>query len=676
MAQSSRRSGIDVNGMDRAIRPADDLFGYVNGAWVAGTEIPADRGRFGTFDLLRDQAQEHMLALLDAAAAESQTADARPETDDDPELTLLRAQVGALYRSFVDTDTVERLGAGPLEEPLRRIASADDTASLWEVLGSLQREGVAGPLALYVDTDKRASDTYIVYLYQSGIGLPDESYYRAEEHEAVREQYRQHIRRMFERLAEASPGSAQLFGTPAEAAEAVFAHERALAAAHWDRVASRDAVATYTKATWQELHDLAPGLPWEAWLRGLGAPEGALDTSVVAMPSFVSGLGELISSTDLRTWRAWAAWQLLRSWAQYLPAAFDTEHFEFYGRALTGTTEQRERWRRGVALVDGLMGEGAGRLYVARHFAPESKARAQELVANLIEAYRRDIGALDWMGEETKAKALDKLAAFTPKIGYPDAWRDYSRLVVEPDDLLGNVRRGVAFETDREWAKLGSPIDRGEWFMGPQTVNAYYNPGMNEIVFPAAILQPPFFDAEADDAVNYGAIGSVIGHEIGHGFDDQGSRYDGSGNLTDWWTSADRERFDERAKALIEQYNGLSTRDLPGEFVNGALTVGENIGDLGGVTIAYLAYLISLDGAEPPVLDGLTGPQRFFAGWAQAWRGKARPQEAKRLLTIDPHSPVDLRANIVRNLDEFHEAFGVVQGDGMWLEPAERVRIW
>ncbi|MDO5697321.1 MAG: M13-type metalloendopeptidase [Dermatophilus congolensis] len=677
MAQSSRRSGIDIDGMDREVRPQDDLFAYVNGAWVAGTEIPADRGRFGTFDLLRDKAQEHMVALLDAAAGDS--GDGSPASGDgagDAELARLRAQVGALYRSFVDTASVEAHGAGPLAEPLRAITDAASPAELWRVIGELQRGGVGGPLALFIDTDKRASDTYIAYLYQAGIGLPDESYYRADEHAQVREQYRAHIERMFGLVAEVLPQAVAPLGTPAEIAEAVFAHETALAASHWDRVAARDAVATYTKVSWQELHDLAPAVPWGEWLTALGAPGGRLEEAVVAMPSYVTGLGELVASAEQLTWQRWAAWTLVRSWAPYLASAFDAENFDFYGRTLSGTTEQREHWRRGVALVDGLMGEGAGRLYVAEHFKPESKARAQELVANLIEAYRRDISALDWMGEETKAKALAKLEAFTPKIGYPDTWRDYSGLVIEADDLVGNLRRGVAFETDREWAKLGSPIDRGEWFMGPQTVNAYYNPGMNEIVFPAAILQPPFFDAEADDAVNYGAIGSVIGHEIGHGFDDQGSRYDGAGNLVDWWTEDDRERFDERAQALIEQYNGLSTRDLPGVYVNGALTVGENIGDLGGVTIAHLAYLISLDGAEAPEIDGLTGPQRFFVGWAQAWRGKARPQEAKRLLTIDPHSPVDLRANIVGNLDEFVDAFGVSEGDGMWLAPQKRVRIW
>ena len=682
MAHNSRRSGIDVDGMDRGVRPQDDLFAFVNGAWVANTEIPADRGRSGTFDLLRDQAQEHMLALLDEAAerAGSEPASAADADESDREaaddLALLRTQVGALYRSFVDTDTVEARGATPLAGPLSSIAEAGSPGELWRVIGSLQREGVGGPLALFIDTDKRASDTYIAYLYQAGIGLPDESYYRADEHAEVREQYRAHIESMFALLTEALPEAVLPLGTPGEIADAVIVHETALAASHWDRVAARDAVATYTKVAAEGLRELAPAVPWDSWLEGLGAPEGALDEAVVAMPSYVTGLGEQVASADHLTWQRWAAWSLLRSWAPYLASVFDRENFDFYGRTLTGTTEQRERWRRGVALVDGLMGEGAGRLYVAEHFRPESKARAQELVGNLIEAYRRDISALDWMGEQTKAKALDKLAAFTPKIGYPDRWRDYSGLVVQADDLVGNLRRGVAFETDREWAKLGSPVDRGEWFMGPQTVNAYYNPGMNEIVFPAAILQPPFFDAEADDAVNYGAIGSVIGHEIGHGFDDQGSRYDGSGNLTDWWTSGDRERFDTRAKALIEQYDGLSTRDLPGEKVNGALTVGENIGDLGGVTIAYLAYLISLDGAEAPELDGLTGPQRFFAGWAQAWRGKARPQEAKRLLTIDPHSPVDLRANIVRNLDEFVDAFDVAEGDGMWLPPTERVRIW
>ncbi|MBO3128686.1 M13 family metallopeptidase [Dermatophilus congolensis] len=670
MSIDQLRSGVDVDAFDRSIRPQDDLFGFVNGGWAARTEIPADRGRFGTFDVLRDTAQEHMREIVDRAA------EAAAEGDQGDELAGVRAQVGALYASFMDVEQVEAAGVSPLVDAVSGVIEAADAQQLWARLGVLQREGVAGAVAVFVDTDRRASDSYVTNVYQSGLGLPDEAYYREEDHAEVREQYVKHIERTFALLAEHAPELVAPLGAEGEIARAVMMHETVLASHHWNRVAARDAVATYNKVSFDGLVELAPAVPWRAWLDGAGAPEGGPGEFVVAMPSYVQGLSELVQSAELLEWKRWAVWSVLRSWSSYLPGAFDQEHFDFYGRVLTGTTVQRDRWRRGVALVDGLIGEAAGRLYVAERFKPESKARVQELVSNLIEAYRRDISDLDWMSEATKARALEKLSLFTPKIGYPDSWRDYSGLRVEADDLIGNVRRAMAFETDREWRKLGGPVDRGEWFMTPQTVNAYYNPGMNEIVFPAAILQPPFFDPEADDAVNYGAIGSVIGHEIGHGFDDQGSKYDGRGNLEDWWTEEDRERFDERATALIAQYEGLRTRDLPEEKVNGALTVGENIGDLGGVTISYLAYLISLDGAEPALLDGLTGQQRFFVGWAQAWRGKSRPQEARRLLKIDPHSPVDLRANIVRNLTEFHEAFEVAPGDGLWLAPSERVRIW
>ena len=670
---ATRHSGIDVAGMDRAVRPQDDLFGFVNGTWVRETQIPEDKGRYGTFDRLRDEAQEHVRALLEEAShavadegetGEGETGDGKTGAGDEGHL---RDLVGALYASFMDADRVEQLALEPVRPELEAIDAAGDPAALWRLFGALMREGVASPAIAYVYTDKRAADEYITYVYQGGLGLPDEAYYREEQYATIREQYVAHIERML-----------ALAGRPDPAAEAatVMELETRLAASHWDRVATRDAVKTYTKVTRAQLDELAPHVPWDEWRDGLGAPQGAFDPCVVGMPSFLTALSEAVRDVPHAVWQSWARWHVVSARAPYLSAAFVDENFDFYGRTLTGTPQLRERWRRAIGLVDSLAGEATGRLYVRRHFTPQAKERMQVLVANIVEAYRRDISELAWMSPVTRQKALEKLAKFTPKIGYPDVWRDYSGLEFTADDLVGNVRRGYAFETDRDWAKLGGPVDRDEWFMSPQTVNAYYNPGMNEIVFPAAILQPPFFDVEADDAVNYGAIGSVIGHEIGHGFDDQGSRYDGDGELVDWWTGEDRERFEQLAAALIAQYDGLSTRDLPGETVNGSLTVGENIGDLGGVTIGHLAYRISLDGAQPPQLDGLTGDQRFFAGWAQGWRGKARPEEAKRLLSIDPHSPMDLRANIVRNLTEFHEAYDVQPGDGLWLDEADRVRIW
>jgi putative endopeptidase len=388
-------------------------------------------------------------------------------------------------------------------------------------------------------------------------------------------------------------------------------------------------------------------------------------------------MAQTLTDVPINDWKAWLAWKVVHTAAPYLSKALVDENFAFYGTTLTGAPENRERWKRGVSVVERAMGEALGRLYVAEHFPPRAKERMLELVGNLVEAYRVDILALDWMSDDTKQRALEKLRKFTPKIGYPDKWRDYSTLTIDRDDLLGNVRRAHVFELDRNLVKIGQEVDRTEWFMTPQTVNAYYNPGMNEIVFPAAILQPPFFDMDADDAANYGGIGAVIGHEIGHGFDDQGSKYDGDGNLKDWWTAEDRTEFEKRTKALIAQYDAYEPRDLPGHKVNGALTVGENIGDLGGLTIAYKAYLIALDGADAPVLDGLTGPQRLFYGWAQVWRAKSRPEEALRRLATDPHSPPEFRCNgVLRNLVEYYGAFGVTEGDGLWLEPDQRIRIW
>ncbi len=659
------RSGLDTAAMDREVRPQDDLFGFVNGTWLAQTQIPEDKGAYSPFHILAENAEADVRVLLDEARA---GAGSEGATGGDNDTEAVRRQIGALYSSFLDEERVEQAGITPIADDLAAIAGAADVEALWAVLGRLQRQGVGGASAVFVDNDDRDSQSYIVYLEQSGLGLPDESYYRDEKYAELREAYRAHLGRMSELLGEHSFD-----------AEAAYEVEATLAAGHWDNVRTRDAVASYTKVSLDELRSLAPHVPWRTWFEALGAPMQQLEHVVVRQPSYLEALSGAVSGLSLEQWKAWVTRRLLGSVAAFLPTAFVTENFDFYGRTLSGTPSQRERWKRGVDLVNSLMGEGVGRLYVDRHFPARAKERMVELVANLIEAYRIDIAELTWMSADTKAKALDKLGTFVPKIGYPDTWRDYSALVLDAEDLLGNVRRAHEFETDRDWAKLGGPVDRGEWFMPPQTVNAYYNPGMNEIVFPAAILQPPFFDADADDAVNYGAIGSVIGHEIGHGFDDQGSRYDGVGNLVEWWTEEDRAAFDELAGRLIAQYDELEPRDLPGEKVNGSLTVGENIGDLGGVTIAHLAYRLSLGegGLESaPVIDGMSGDQRLFAGWAQIWRILARPEEAKRRLAIDPHSPGEFRANIVRNLSEFHEAFDVKPGDDLWLEESERVRIW
>ncbi|MEO6790666.1 MAG: M13-type metalloendopeptidase [Ornithinibacter sp.] len=649
------KSGIDPEGTDPGVRPQDDLFAHVNGGWLAATEIPADRGRYGTFDELREQAQEQVRTIIEEVAAGS------------PAPGSVAAKVGDLYASFMAEDDVEALGARPLADDLALVRAVEDAAGVMSATGALGRSGVGGVVTPFVNTDSRDPSRYLVYLEQAGLGLPDESYYREDEHEAKRTAYLAHVERM---LALAD------WEDPAGAASRVMALERRIAAGHWNKVANRDPVATYTLVDRDGLLALAPSLDWDAYLGSLAAPESALQQVVVRQPSHLTCVGSALEQEPIQAWRDWLAWHLVHERAPYLSGAFVQENFDFYGRTLSGVPEMRARWKRGVSFVEDALGEAVGQLYVERHFGPGAKERMLELVGNLVEAFRQSLSGVPWMGEATRAEALTKLGQFTPKIGYPDSWRDYSSLEVVPGDLLGNVRRAVAFEVDRAFAKLGEPIDRGEWFMTPQTVNAYYNPGLNEIVFPAAILQPPFFDVDADDAVNYGGIGAVIGHEVGHGFDDQGSQFDGTGTLRNWWTEHDRAAFQTLADALDAQFDTLEGRDAPGKKVNGALTVGENIGDLGGLTIGYAAYRISLGGEPAPELDGATGEQRFFLGWAQVWRGKARREEAERLLALDPHSPSDLRANAVRNLTEFHEAFGVVDGDGLWLASEERVRIF
>jgi putative endopeptidase len=653
-------SGIDRQTIDPAVRPQDDLYGHMNGRWLAEHEIPPDRSSDGVLYALRDRAEADVRTIIEKAAAGSAPGS-------------VGAKVGDLYASFMDEAAVQARGREPLVADLEALRAARDVPELLTHMARLQASGAAGGLLTpFVSTDAGDASQYILYLHQSGIGLPDESYYREEQFADIRAAYAAHIARML-LLAGWAPDEAGAHTS----AQSVMAAETALAAQHWNKVDNRDAVRTYNRVSLDEVPPLADGVTARAWLAELGAPLERVDAVVVRQPSFVAALAGVVAAAPLDAWRDWLAWRVVKAAAPLLDAEMVQANFDFYGTVLSGVPTLRERWKRGVALVEGAMGEAVGELYVAEHFPSEAKARMLELVDNLVATYRCRLEGLAWMGPQTRERALDKLAAFTAKIGYPDKWRDYTTLQVVPDDLVGNVRRAAQHEADREWAKLGGPVDRLEWFMTPQTVNAYYNPGMNEIVFPAAILQPPFFDLAADEAVNYGAIGAVIGHEIGHGFDDQGSRYDGQGNLVDWWTPEDRARFDELAARLIAQFDGLVPRALsPGHGVNGALTVGENIGDLGGVAVAYEAYRTSLAGQPAPAIDGLTGEQRFFLGWAQAWQGKARDAEAIRLLTIDPHSPPEFRCNIVANLAEFHAAFGVQPGDSMWRDPADRIVIW
>jgi putative endopeptidase len=654
------RSGIDLSHVDPDSRPQDDLFGHVNGRWLAEYEIPPDRAVDGAFRHLFDRAEEQVRDLI----VETSESGAASGTDEQ--------RIGDLYASFLDEEAVERRGLEPLRNELAGIDDAADPSQLAGALGALQRTGAGGAVAMYVDTDAKDSARYLVHFTQSGIGLPDESYFRDEQHGAVLAAYPGHIARMFGLVYGGEPAD------HAETAARIVALETKLAAAHWDVVRRRDADLTYNLRTFAEVQSEAVGFDWAGWAMALGSAPDAIAEVVVRQPDYLTVFAALWGSEDFEDWKRWARWRLIRARAHWLTDDLVAADFEFYGRLLTGAEQNRERWKRAVSLVESLMGDAVGKLYVQRHFPPDAKARTDALVDNLRAAYRLSISELDWMTPQTRERALAKLEKFTAKVGYPTKWRDYSKLVIDRDDLYGNYQRGYAVNHDRQLAKLGGPVDRDEWFMTPQTVNAYYNPGMNEIVFPAAILQPPFFDAEADDAANYGGIGAVIGHEIGHGFDDQGAKYDGDGNLVDWWTDDDRTEFGARTKALIEQYGQYTPRGLDGDHhVNGAFTVGENIGDLGGLSIALLAYQLSLNGQPAPVVDGLTGVQRVFYGWAQVWRTKLRAAEAIRRLAIDPHSPPEFRCNgVIRNVDAFYDAFDVAEDDALYLDPKSRVRIW
>ena len=670
-------------------RPQDDLFGHINGQWIAEHTIPADRAIDGAFHALRDEAEEAVRELI---------------TQADPE-----SRVGRLYRSFIDSEAIGAAGVSALTPDLEVLATGSDRSSLALALAKLDRTGIPGPVAYWIEKDS-TSDAAMAYLVQSGLGLPDEAYYREANHADTLAAYQAHVATMLELFTNSVAQSTdshlkslfdsyQLSDSTAAAAQ-IVAVEKQIAAGHWDVVSARDSLKTYNK---MELSQLPEGFPFAQWLAATGVNEvnaTAVSEIVVMMPSYLEHFAALWQDTELEQLRLWALWLVLRARSPYLPEEFSEQNFEFYGRTLQGATQQRDRWKRAVGFVEGAVGHDVGRLYVAQHFPATHKEQMLELVDYLLAAYRERISELPWMTEATQQRALEKLSQFKTKIGYPERWRDYSALTVG-DNLLDNVRAAAAFSHDYQVAKLGSPADREEWHADPQTVNAFYNPVVNDITFPAAILKPPFFSPQASPAENFGAIGAVIGHEIGHGFDDQGSQYDGHGNLQQWWTDADRAAFEQLTDALVEQYEGLvptvlreaaataataaddeaadpaEAAELPG--VNGRFTLGENIGDLGGLGIAVVAYrrFLRERGAELGIADTPESYRGIFEQWALVWRTKIRAELARQYLAIDPHSPAEFRCNvIVSNIDEFHEAYGTAPGDGMWRDPADRVTIW
>jgi len=646
-------SGVDKANFDTTVRPQDDLYRYVNGTWMAKTEIPADKSNYGTFTILSDQAEKDLLAIIEEAA---KTIGNAPGSE--------AQKVGDLYASYMDEAKAEELKLSPVADEFAAIDAVADKAALLEQMAVLARAGVGGLFGGYINTDAKNSDQYAFYMVQAGIGLPDRDYYFDPKYKDKLAAYLPHVERML-----------TLAGIPdaAKRAAAIVKLETTLAKSHWTQVESRDDTKTYNPKTAAELSALAPGVDFVRYFSTFGkAADGDV---IVAQPSYFTGMAKAIEATSLETLKDWLKWSVINQYASLLNKDMVDADFAFYGTTLKGTPENRPRWKRGVEAVEVSLGEAVGKIYVEKNFPPEAKQRMDALVKNLVEAYRQGIQNLEWMGAETKQKALAKLDQFYPKIGYPEKWRDYTKLEIRRDDLLGNLQRAAAFELQRNLDKLGKPVDRSEWFMTPQTVNAYYNPGMNEIVFPAAILQPPFFNMAADEAVNYGAIGSVIGHEIGHGFDDQGSKWDGKGNLSDWWTETDRAEFDQRGKALVAQY--AEFEPLPGFKLNGELTLGENIGDLAGMTFAHAAYKLSLGGKAAPVIDELSGEQRFLIGWAQVWARNYREDDLKSRLALDPHSPSEFRANgVMRNMPQFYTVFDVKEGDKLYLPPNQRVKIW
>ena len=647
-------SGISTEHMDKSVRPGDDFFMFMNGAWIAETEIPADKASYGGFGILRDESTENVKAIID----ESATGDFAKGTDEQ--------KVGDLYKSYLDMETRNAKGLSPLQPELDRIEAIANYDDLAVYFGAAVKHNLDAPLGVSQFPDFRKPTHYGLYAFQSGLGLPDREFYFNEDAKSVeiRTEYVAHIEKMFDLAA---------FDGGAEAAQTIMALETRIAGEHMLKEDTRNWDANYNKVALKDLHEIMPNFNWELYLAETKSTD--IDGLIVIMTDYLKALDGIIVDTDLDTWKSYLRWVALNGTASRLSAELDVQNFAFFGTTISGTEEQEPMWRRATAAVNGSLGEVVGKVYVDRHFPSEAKERMLELVGNLVKAYETSITELEWMSDETKAQALDKLSKFTPKVGYPDVWRDYSALAIEADDYYGNIERASITNFERDADRRGAEVDRTEWELTPQTVNAYYHPALNEIVFPAAILQPPFFNLDADDAVNYGAIGAVIGHEIGHGFDDSGSRFDGDGVLRNWWTDEDRAEFERRTDKLVAQYSEFAPFDDLN--VNGEYTLGENIGDLGGITIGLLAYKMSLNGEEAPVIDGFTAEQRVFLGYAQVWREKYRDDALRNKIQTDTHAPSMYRSNgAVRNVPQWYEAFDVQESDALYLPPEERVKIW
>ncbi|WP_299598468.1 M13-type metalloendopeptidase [uncultured Microbulbifer sp.] len=645
-------SGIDLTAMDTSVRPQDDFYTYVNGNWMKNTEIPADKSRWGGFSILRDKATEEVKALIMEAGEHANSAGAK--------------QIGDLYNSYMNEELIEKKGLDAIAGELAKVDAIQSTKDLTDFFAYADTVGYSTPFGAGIWQDLKQVENYITVIWQAGLGLPDRDYYfdDSEKGQTLQQAYLAYLAKM-QNIAG--------LDNPEQNADAIFQLEKSLAEHHRTRVDNRDPDKYYNKLSLAELQERIPAVDLESYLSKAHLEKA--ESFMVGQPEYLEAVNQIITDTDLKTWKRYLKLKVLAANAPYMHSEIAQANFDFYGTTIRGTKEMEPRWKRAVQFVNGSVGELVGQRYVEKYFPPEAKARMVELVNNLKAAYKESIESLTWMSEDTKQEALTKLANFTTKIGYPDTWRDYSALQVSTDDLVGNAVAATLFETLHERNKLGKPLDRGEWGMSPQTVNAYYNPAMNEIVFPAAILQPPFFNMNADDAVNYGGIGGVIGHEIGHGFDDKGSKFDGKGYLNNWWTDSDRDNFEHLTGKLVSQYNGFEP--LEGEHVNGELTLGENIGDLSGLGIAYKAYKMSLNGEQAPKIDGFTGDQRVFLGWAQVWRSKMRDEALSERLKTDPHSPAEYRVQgVVPNIEAFYSAFDVKEGDGMYLPEEERVVIW